>query len=388
MFLDKVLYKLVRPAFRKWREARFRYTRLVEVFVYKDHLLYNAEQYQQVAPTCGIAPVLKSNAYGHGLVEVARVFDRPGTAFLVVDGYYEALILRNEGVRAGILVVGYTAIENIIGSRLHEVAFTILDLPQLLELSDTLTVPRRFHLKIDTGMNRQGLLMAEVEEAFDAIQQNENIILEGLCSHLADADGADESFTAQQIERWNEVAAAGKNAFPNLKFTHLANTAGSFYADRIDANVMRIGLGLYGINPNPRHPLDLKPALDIRSRVGAVKWIKKGDKVGYNVTFEAERDMPLAIVPTGYNSCVDRRLSNKGFFKVKDTMCPIVGKISMNITTVDASTVADVKRGDVVTVVSARKEDENSVENMARICGEIPYVILVNISPQLRRVVV
>ena len=388
MFLDKLLYKLVRPAFRKWRETRFRYTRLVEVFVYKDHLLHNAEQVQQVAPTCGIAPVLKSNAYGHGLVEVARVFDRPGTAFLVVDGYYEALILRNEGVRAGILVIGYTATENIVASRLNDVAFTILDLPQLLDLSDTLAVPRRFHLKVDTGMNRQGLLRAEMEQAFDAVKKNEHLILEGLCSHLADADGADETFTAQQIERWNEVVAAGKSAVPSLKFNHLANTAGSFYADRIDANVMRIGLGLYGINPNPRQPLDLKPTLDIRSRVGAVKGIEKGAKVGYNVTYEAERDLPLAIVPTGYNSCVDRRLSNKGFFKVKDTMCPIVGKISMNITTVDAGAVDDVQKGDVVTVVSARKEDENSVENIARICDTIPYVILVNISPHLRRVVV
>ena len=388
MFLDKLLYKLVRPAFRKWRDARYGYTRLVEVFVYKDHLLHNAEQYQQIDPSCGIAPVLKSNAYGHGLVEVARIFDRPGTPFLVVDGYYEALILRNEGVRAGILVVGYTATENIVASRLNDVTFTILDLPQLIEIAETLAVPRRFHLKVDTGMNRQGILMTEIEQAFDAIRHNKNVILEGLCSHLADADGAGERFTMQQIERWNDIAAAGRKAFPTLKFTHLANTAGSLYADRIDTNVMRIGLGLYGINPNPRQPLDLKPALAIRSRVGAVKWIKKGDKVGYNVTYEAERDMPLAIVPTGYNSCVDRRLSNKGFFTIKDTVCPIVGRISMNITTVDAGAVADVNKGDEVTVVSVRKEDKNSVENMAKMCNTIPYVILVNISPQLRRVVV
>ena len=189
MFLGKLLYKLVRPVFRKWRDARYEYTRLVKVFVYKDHLLHNAEQYQQVAPSCGVAPVLKSNAYGHGLVEVARIFDRAETPFLVVDGYYEALILRNEGVRAGILVVGYTATENIVACRLKGVAFTILDLFQLRDLSKILAVARRFHLKIDTGMNRQGLSMTELEEAFDAVERNENIILEGICSHLADADG-------------------------------------------------------------------------------------------------------------------------------------------------------------------------------------------------------
>ena len=388
MLLDKLLYKLVRPVFRKWRDARYAYTRLVEVFIYKDHLLYNAEQYQKINPSCSVAPVLKSNAYGHGLVEVARIFDRVETPFLVVDGYYEALIVRNEGVRAGILVIGYTATENIVACRLRNVAFTILDLPQLLDLSNTLTVPRRFHLKIDTGMNRQGILRTEVEQAFDAVKRNEHIILEGLCSHLADADGPDEAFTVQQIERWNAITEAAKKAFPALKYCHLANTAGSYYADRIDANVMRVGLGLYGINPSPRQHLDLKPALEICSRIGAVKWIKKGDKVGYNVTYEAERDMPLAIVPTGYNSCVDRRLSNKGFFTVKDTLCPIVGSVSMNITTVDAGAVDDVQRGDEVTIISTRREAHNSIENTARLCDAIPYIILVNISPQLRRVVV
>ena len=388
MILDKLLYKIVRPIFRKWREARYGYTRLVEIFVYKNNLLYNAKQYQSIDPSCRIAPVLKSNAYGHGLIEVARIFDRPETPFLVVDGYYEALILRNEGVRTGILVIGYTATENIVACRLNEVAFTILDLPQLLDLANTLHAPRRFHLKIDTGMNRQGLLMAELDEAYAAVRSNENIILEGLCSHLADADGPDESFTLQQIEQWNQLSILAQKAFPSLKYRHLANTAGSFFAGHIDANVMRVGLGLYGINPNPRQPLDLKPTLEIRSRVGAVKWIKKGDKVGYNVTYEAERDMPLAVVPTGYNSCVDRRLSNKGFFTINETPCPIVGRVSMNITTIDVGALDAVQRGDSVIIVSNQKGAENSVENIAQLCNTIPYVILTNISSQLRRIVV
>ena len=388
MFLEKILYKLVRPVFRKWREMRYGYTRLVEVLIYKEHLLHNAAQYQQAAPAWGLAPVLKSNAYGHGLLDVARVFDRPATRFLVVDGYYEALILRNEGIRAEILVVGYTATENIIGCRLRNVAFTLFDLPQLEELAQVLTTPRRIHLKVDTGMHRQGVLLDEVEQAFTVIRSNENIILDGLCSHLADADGPDETYTMQQIERWNALAGMVRRAFPTLKHFHLANTAGTFFADRIDATVMRVGLGLYGINANPRHDLDLKPALAVQSRVGAVKWIKQGDKVGYNVTYQADRDMPLAIIPTGYNSCVDRRLSNTGSFTINGRPCPIVGRVSMNITTVDVRGVVGVRRGATVTVISEDPEAENAVENIARLCGTIPYVILVNISPQLKRVVV
>ena len=388
MILDKLLYKLVRPLFRKWRDRRYAYTRLVEVFVYKNHLLHNFGEYQRNHPTSRIAPVLKSNAYGHGLIKVARIFDQPETPFLVVDGYYEALILRNEGVRARILVIGYTATENIVKCRLKNVAFTILDLPQLLDLSATLAGPQHIHLKIDTGMNRQGVLMTELEEAFAAIKKNKHLILEGLCSHLADADGSDEAFTLLQMDRWNNVATAAKSAFSDIKFLHLANTAGTFYADRIEANVMRVGIGLYGVNPNLRQHLYLKPALEIRSRVGAVKQIRKGDKVGYNVTYEAERDMPLVVVPTGYNSCVDRRLSNKGFFTINGTPCPIVGRVSMNITTIDASALDTVQRGDVVTIISAQKEDKNSIENIALLCDTIPYVIMVNISTQLKRVVI
>lgn len=387
MFLDKVLNRFVRPVFRRWREARYGYTRLVEVFVYRERLLHNFRQYQRLSPSCRIAPVLKSNAYGHGLIEVARVFDRPETPFLVVDGYYEALILRNEGVRAGILVIGYTATENIVACTLPNVAFTILDLPQLLELSRRLTTPRRFHLKVDTGMCRQGVVLGEVDAAFDAIGQNKNIVLEGLCSHLSDADGPDEAFTLRQIAHWNRVAERGRATFPELKHLHLAATAGSYFTDRVEANVMRIGIGLYGVNPHPRQTIDLKLALEIRSRVAAVKQIERGAQVGYNRTYTAAQDMPLAIVPTGYNSCVDRRLSNKGAFAIKGTACPIVGRVSMNITTVDASAVPGVQKGDEVIVVSATRGDVNTVENIAVLCGTVPYDILVHISSQLRRVV-
>ena len=344
--------------------------------------------FREKYPSLAIAPVLKSNAYGHGLVETAGIFDERNIPFLVVDGYYEALILRNEQIRSKIMVVGYTATENILVCKLKDVAFTILDLPQLLELSDRLSSPQRFHLKIDTGMHRQGLSLSEMEDAQKAVTKNDNLILEGICSHLADADGEDPSFTLEQIKTWNELADSWKTTCPGIQYYHLAATGGSRYADHIQANVMRIGLGLYGISNRSWEDLNLKPALEIRTSISAVKWLKRGDKVGYNVTYEAKKDRPIAVVPTGYNSCVDRRLSNKGFFKINNTFCPIVGNISMNITTTDVSAVVGVKKGDEVIVISAQKKDLNAVENVAVLCDTIPYVILVNISPNLKRVVV
>jgi len=383
-----LLYRILRPLIRRWRESRYRYTRLVEVRIYKKHLLHNFDVFRKAYPSLGIAPVLKSNAYGHGLVETARTFDTRPIPFLVVDGYFEALILRNERVRAPVMIVGYTATENIINNKLRRIAFTILDLPQLLEVSDRLTSPQRFHLKIDTGMHRQGIMLSEVELARQAFAKNNNLILEGICSHLADADGSDPSFTLRQINKWKTLVASWKADFPGIRYFHLAATEGSRYADLIQGNVMRIGLGLYGIPSRATRDLHLKPALEIVTRIGALKKLGKGDMVGYNATFQAQQDMHLAVIPTGYNSCVDRRLSNKGCFKIKNTLCPIAGNVSMNITTVDVTAVDNVQIGDEVIIISKEKGDLNTVEQIAGLCNTIPYLILVNISPGLHRTVV
>lgn len=373
---------------RKLFKPRLNYKPLIEVQIFKDAILHNLHEFQKTYPNFKFAPVLKSNAYGHGLVPVAKILDQEDVAFLTVDSFYEALTLRQEGIKSKILVLGYATLEQINKSQLKDVSFTIIDLEQLHQVAEFLTRRVKFHLKIDTGMHRQGILPADLPEAIKLIKSNANVVLEGACSHFADADGADQSFTKQQVKIWNEIAEKLKQQFSGLKYLHLSNTAGAFYLPEIQANVARLGIGLYGFNASPYKQLDLQPALQIVSFVTSVKTIPPGEKVGYNITYQTQKETKVATVPVGYNEGLDLRLSNKGFVKIKNQFCPIVGRISMNMCSVDVSQVPDVKLEDEVIVISKNPADKNSIVNINKLCGTSIYEIPVHIPAHLRRIII
>jgi len=387
----------MRKLFRKIRQKRFNYKSLVEILIYKDNLLHNLNEFRKLNSAVDVAPVLKSNAYGHGLVEIAKILNKENTPFLVVDSYYEAMILRNEGIKSKILIIGYSINENILNNKLKNTAFTIGSLEQLKNISQNLKTSAfaktsarqgtKFHIKIDTGMHRNGILSEEIKEAMEIIKSNKNIFVEGICSHFADADGNDSGYTIDQINKWNEIVENWKKNFSETIYYHISATAGSFFADSINANVMRLGIGLYGINVSFDEKLNLKPVLEMKSVISLIKEIKEGDKVGYNKTFTAEKDLKIATIPVGYYEGVDRRLSNNGFVKIDNNFCPIIGIVSMNITTIDVTNISNIKIGDEVEVISSKTEDKNSVNQIAQKCATIPYEILVHIPERLKRVV-
>lgn len=380
MSIGKFLNKITAPSVN--------YQPLIEVRVFKDALLFNLHSFQKKFPQLTFAPVLKSNAYGHGLVQVAKVLDKERIAFFMVDSFFEAYVLRRAGIRTKILVLGFSREKELLLAKLRDVSFGIIDLQILKNLSVKLKRPLNIHLKIDTGMHRQGILPSEISEAIAAIKANRNINLEGLCTHFADADSEDGSFTLDQIAKWHEAAAAFKKEFADIDYFHASNTAAAAYAGQIDANVSRLGLGLYGINPSSQINFELKPALELVSLISSIKTIPAGEKVGYGITFTSGKNTIVATVPVGYNEGVDRRLSNRGSFKVKGIFCPIVGRVSMNMSSIDVSGVPNIKLEDEAVVISQHKKDENSVENLAKICDCIPYEILVHIPQYLRRVVI
>jgi len=405
------MFGSARAILRALRKIRFAYEPLIEVRIRRDAIMHNLRAFQNLDKRAAVAPVLKSNSYGHGLVEVAKILDRENVPFLCVDSYFEALILRNEGIRSPILIIGYTPIKNILGSKLENVAFGIIGLEELRRFSENLRAPRTIHLKIDTGMHRHGILPSEFDCAIEIVRENDRIVLEGIYSHFADADTPDSPHTAAQIKTWNEVVERSKKELPNIRYFHIAATAGSFYSKKIDANTMRLGIGLYGINPVRNSPpisptgaqsadeisngvnaslapFSLRPALEMVTRITFVRTVLAGEPIGYNATFTAPKDIRIATIPVGYNEGVDRRLSNKGIVLIRDIECPIVGRVSMNITSIDVSHIPDIGLDEHVVVISAEKHAPNSVENIARVCGTIPYEILVHIPAHLRRVVV
>lgn len=408
----------MRALFRKLRDVRFRHESLIAVLIHHERLLHNLREFQKVSPNVAVAPVLKANAYGHGLVQVARILDNEHCPFFCLDSYVEAMILRNEGIKTPLLIIGYTPLENIDRSKLKNISYGIMSLEELRRLDTKYNNPVSVHLKIDTGMHRQGILLGELGEVLKLIGKNKKITLDGAYSHLADADNPKSNLTEKQIERWNAATREVRDKFPNAHWFHLANTAGSKYADKIDANVMRLGLGLYGIGGQKPHAttagekshtnspfgvgVNLLPALEMKTRITSVRKIAAGESVGYGAAFSAKREMTVATIPVGYAEGLDRRLSsdrqhsnilkNVGMLRWTVSMsgvpCPIVGRVNMNITSIDVSAVPNPKLDDEVLVISAEPGVPNSTENMARICETIPYELLIHIPAQIRRVVV
>lgn len=364
------------------------YQPLIEVRVFKDNLLHNLNEYKKKYSNLQFAPVIKSNAYGHGIVEVAKILGSEPKLFFMVDSFFEVLMLRRAGIKFKILMLGYNRTEQLINPKLKDCVATIIGFSALEEVIKKLKRPTFFHLKIDTGMHRQGLWGEEVKRATSLIKTNPNFILEGLCSHLADADGENDSYTKKQITLWNETVELFKKNFITIKYFHLAATAGSYFSKDIQANVCRLGLGLYGFNVLPYEKLNLKPALEMTSVISSIKTIPAGEKIGYNITWQASRESKVATVPVGYNEGVDRRLSNKGFYKVNGKFCPIIGRVSMNISSIDITEADGVKVGDEVEIFSKNPEDKNSIENVAKICQTIPYEVLVHIPQYLKRKII
>jgi alanine racemase len=352
---------------------------LITISLSKYALLNNLNEFRKLAPNNQVAPVLKSNAYGHGINLIAQELEKENSPFFIIDSYFEAQALRSEGIKTPLLIVGYVRSENINNSKLKDIIYVISSIDSLKLIKSK----TRIHLKIDTGMHRQGILPEEKIEAVNLIKNNPNIILEGICSHFADADNIDRTFTEKQITEWNNSVKYFKSEFPTLKYWHISASAGHAYKE-VEANLTRLGIGLYGlINIQG---LNLKPILEMKTIITGIKKLKAGESTGYGHTFTAEKDMSIALIPVGYYEGLDRRLSNKGFVKIKNTFCPIIGRVSMNITIIDISNIDSVKLEDEIIVMSNIKEDKNSIENIAKDCGTISYEIVVKIPGQLRRV--
>ena len=361
---------------------------LITVQIARENLLHNIQTYRQHYPRVQFTPVLKSNAYGHGLVEVARILDTMGVPYLTVDSLYEAWVLRDAGIRSPLLIIGFVPPDTLLNTRIHNTTITLTSLEQLTILAKKIQRPLTIHLKIDTGMHRQGILIHEIPEAITKVRNTPHLRLTGVCSHCADADGEDDTYTRAQLTTWEQAVSQFKKAFPTMRDCHIASTAGAPHIHDTSSTMVRLGLGLYGIPPSVRDILPLRPVLSMHTSITSTRTIPAGDAIGYNCTYTAPQDMRGASLPVGYFEGMDRRLSNCGHVQVAGIPCPIVGRVSMNISSIDISLIPDAMIGTPVTIISHHREDPNSIENIARTCGTIPYEILVHIPQHLRRVVV
>jgi len=353
--------------------------------------LHNLHTYQAAYPDVLLAPVLKSNAYGHDLGLIARALDTETIAFFMVDSLYEARRLRGAGVGSRIVVMGYVRPQDIAGSSLRDVDFAITDIEQLRALRSIVRSPRRLHIKLDTGMHRQGIQMEDLAETIALLKGNDHLHVVGACSHFADADTEGSAHAQRQLTRWKEALAIVTSSFPSLEYKHFAATKGVRFAREAGTNVARLGIGLYGFDTAPGGASRLRPVLELRSIIGELRTIPAGESVGYNATYTADRETKVATVPAGYFEGIDRRLSNKGQVSVRGVLCPIIGRVSMNMTAIDVTEVPQVAVGDTVTLISRDLSLPNAVPQIAKAISneeyrESEYVVLVHIPQHLKRV--
>ncbi len=365
---------------------------LLRIEINSKYLKDNIARFKTLYPHHHLAAVLKSNAYGHGLKEVGRFLDRQKEVeCFVVDSIIEAQTLRDVGTHKPIIVLGYVprvALKSL--KKIKQVIFVVNSVEQAELMQATINFRLEVHLKVDTGMNRQGIALSELTHVIDVLKSNKKITIAGMMSHLADADGPTGLATQEQIGKWKIALQNYKRAIPESRnhIFHFAATAGARYLSTAESNLVRAGIGLYGFDTTQDKQLKVRPVLSFWSKIVNLKEIKAGEKIGYNFTFTAPKDMKIAVLPCGYYEGIPRALSNNGFFYYKGTPLKILGRISMNLTVVDVTDVSEpLHLEDEVEIYSANPEQPNSVENIAKLCDTIPYEILVRLAPTIRRVI-
>lgn len=367
-----------------WRKRRQIHQPLITVEINQRALLQNLHALHSIAPTWSIAPVLKSNAYGHGLTLIAELLQHEKCIpFFCVDSYAEAELIRAAGIQKPVVILGYTPTNTIIKNRWPHISYVISSAEQLRTIINQRV---HIHLKFDTGMHRQGIMQQQYNEIFRILKQS-RVTVEGILSHLADAEVPHSPITQQQIHNWNLLARRAQQSFPVITYYHLANSAGFAYASDMLANVGRPGIALYGINPG-NLPVQLEPILQMKSVISAIRSLPTGESIGYNAAHVTRRNTRVATIPVGYFEGIDRRLSNRGVVKIHRAFAPLLGRVSMNVSSCDVTDIPEANIGTPVIIISNSAADHNSVAYIAQLCHTVPHEILAHIAPTLRRVVV
>jgi len=363
---------------------------LLRIEINSQNLLHNIFQFRQRFPDHQIAAVLKSNAYGHGLKEIGLFLDSNcDIRYFAVDSLLEARLLRQFGVKKEIIILGYVAEKSLrFLKELKKIILVVNSLAQAELLSRRINFPLTIHLKIDTGLHRQGMTIAELEPAVKKLSENNKIRIDGLLTHLADANNPYPADTLIQIEKWNEAVRIFEKYFPQAVL-HFAATAGTRYLDKGKSNLIRLGIGLYGFENRQDKLLDLKPILSFKAKIVNIRDIKKGEGVGYNFLFRADRDMKIAILPCGYYEGLPQILSQGGVVYFNNQSLRFLGKMSMNLAAVDISDVKEpLKLEDEVEVISTNSFRLNSIENYSKIAKLSPYEFLVRLAPTVKRYII
>lgn len=360
-----------------------------------------------------LSAVVKANAYGHGLLEIAGLAARHGADSFCVHALEEALALRDAGFRQDVLILGHVPLARLPEVVEHDLRVVLyhLESARRLAAAGSPERPARVHLKIETGTHRQGVEGDDLRELLDFLAAHDGVRVEGAYTHFANIeDTTDHGYARRQAEHFQRALRQIEDAGFELKKRHAACSAAVALFPETHLDMVRLGISQYGFWSSKETrvsfqslgrdlggggdaetsaaPALLRPVMTWKTRISQVKWIPADAFVGYGCTYQTTRRTRLAVLPTGYSDGYDRKLSNAAHVLVRGRRAPVLGRICMNLTMIDVTDVPGVEVEDEVVLLGRQGENEITAEQLAALVGTIPYEIVARIAPHIPRVVV
>ncbi|MFS8351554.1 alanine racemase [Bacillus nitratireducens] len=334
---------------------------------------------------------VKANGYGHGAVEVAKAAIEAGINQLAVAFVDEAIELREAGITVPILILGYTSVAAVEDAIQYDVMMTVYrieDLQSINEIANRLQKKVQIQVKIDTGMSRIGL-QEEVKPFLEELNRMEYVEVVGMFTHYSTADETDKAYTNMQTSLFEKAVNTAKELGIHFPYIHSSNSAGSMELSNTFQNMVRVGIGIYGMYPSKEvdHTVvALKPALSLKSKVAHVKHAKKNRGVSYGNTYVTTGEEWIATVPIGYADGYNRQLSNKGHALINGVRVPVIGRVCMDQLMLDITKAMPVQVGDEVVFYGKQGEEEIAVEEVADMLGTINYEVTCMLDRRIPRV--
>lgn len=373
---------------RKFAKHKYLYRTWLEIS--KSAVAANYKSFRKIIPKAvRIMGVVKSNAYGHELFGFSRNLVKLGANWLGVDSISEGYALREIGIKIPVLVMGYTIPQNLPLAGKSNISVTISQFENLKAMKNSKKT--KIHLKIDSGMHRQGFQLKDLGAVTKMLSKKSNVQAEGIYTHFADAkDPKHMEGTLKQMSLFKEAVRIIKKQKPRA-LVHAAATAGIINAGAA-FDMVRVGIGLYGLWPSREtetafgNSIHLEPVMSWKSIISETKTVAKGEGVGYGFTKILRRRSRLAIVPIGYWHGYPRCLSNKGAVLIRGKQAPVIGNVCMDMISVDVTDIAGAKTGDEVALIGAQGTKKILADQIAEIAGTTNYEIVTRINPLIKRV--
>ena len=348
----------------------------------------NINEFKKImSPQSQLLAIIKANAYGHGMIEIAHYLNKLGIKHFGVATIDEGIKIRKSGVLGEILILGYTDINRVKELKKYDLTQTLIDYIYAKELNSK-KEKIKCHLKIETGMNRLGIVynnLSELQNVFNL----PNLEITGIYSHLCCADSrkkSDIKYTEQQIKNFNFAITKLKEAQIKIPKIHLQSSYGLLNYSSLKYDYVRIGIAMYGVlvsaDAIPEEQVNLKPVLSLKSKIILIRDIPKDSYISYGRTFKTKRPTTMAVLPIGYADGLPRNLKN-GQVIIKDQIFPIVGRICMDQLMIDITDGINISRGDTAIIIGKSKNKEIKAETLAQNSDSITDELLSRMGDRL-----